>query len=130
MPRFRKALSALLLGALMFAGCSSSRPDADPLSGKWTGHWGPSAERQTAVTVKFEWDGKALTGAVNPGTNEIPFSKAAFQPASGEVALELDGPNSRRETVRYKIQGQLSGTKLSGKFDRGGESGTFEIERQ
>jgi hypothetical protein len=43
--------------------------------------------------------------------------------------MELDGPNSRREIVRYVIEGKLSGATMSGTFDRAGEQGTFRVEK-
>ena len=41
----------------------------DPLSGTWTGDWGPSERDRNQATVELKWDGKALTGTVNPGPN-------------------------------------------------------------
>jgi hypothetical protein len=44
--------------------------------------------------------------------------------------MELDGPNSRREKVHYVIEGKVSGTTMSGTFDRAGEKGTFKINKK
>ena len=49
---------------------------SDPLSGSWKGDWGPSASDRNQVAVELKWDGKALTGTVNPGPNAVPLSKA------------------------------------------------------
>ena len=41
----------------------------DPLSGTWTGDWGPSPGDRNEVTVELKLDGGTLTGVVNPGPN-------------------------------------------------------------
>jgi hypothetical protein len=131
--RFTKLLWTFLAVILLLtANCSSPTPaaGADPLSGTWTGQWGPSPSRQTQVTAELNWDGKSLKGTINPGPNAIPLVTGSFDEQTGSVKMELDGPNSVRETVRYKIDGKLSGRTLAGTFDRGGETGTFKIEKQ
>ena len=84
----------------------------DPLSGTWEGEWGPTTNRQTRVTVEFKWDGTTLHGRVNPEGDGYEFSKASFDSKTGEVRMELDGPNTRNEVVHYKIVGKLSGGHL------------------
>jgi hypothetical protein len=103
---------------------------ADPISGTWRGEWGPTPQRQTDVTVEFKWDGKELRGTVDPGGNAYEFTKASFDPQTNAVKMELDGPNSRREKVHYVIEGKISGRVMSGTFNRGGEKGTFKIEKR
>jgi len=119
----------VLLGGL--AGCGSSKESsaADPLTGTWKGTWGPSATRQTEVTLDLKWDGTALKGVVNPGSGAIDVAKGSFDAQTNSIKMELDGPNSRREIVRYVIEGKVSGTEMSGTFDRAGEKGTFKIEK-
>ena len=125
-------LALCLVSLVIFFGCSSasSSTAADPLTGTWKGEWGPSSDRQTDVTVEFKWDGTVLHGTVNPGGSAYEFTKASFDPKAGDVKMELDGPNSRREVVHYLIEGKISGKTLSGRFDRAGEKGTFRIEKK
>ncbi len=116
---------------LLSSNCSPTPAvSADPISGTWSGQWGPSPSRQTQVTVELKWDGKVLKGTVNPGPNAVDLISGSFSEQTGEIQMELDGPNSSGEVVRYKIKGKLAGTKLSGTFDRGGETGTFNIAKQ
>jgi hypothetical protein len=118
---------------LLFANCSSTTTPAaaaDSITGTWSGQWGPSPSRQTQVTVELKWDGKSLKGTINPGPNAVELIGGSFDAQTGSVNMELDGPNSRGEVVRYKIEGKLSEKTLAGTFDRGGETGTFKIEKQ
>ena len=80
--------------------------------------------------VEFRSEGGNLHGTVNPGPNAIEFSKTSFDSSSGEIKMELNGPNSRGEVVHYAIEGKLSGATMSGTFDRAGETGTFRLEKQ
>jgi hypothetical protein len=130
--RSRVVTVVSLLLCLSFIGaCTARRPaSSDPLTGRWRGTWGPSPSRQTEVTVELKWDGTTLQGIVNPGPTEIQIEKASFDSPTQTVQMELDGPNSQREIVRYVIQGKLNGTTMTGTFDRGGETGTFRIEKQ
>jgi hypothetical protein len=129
-----KATRILLLFFLLIApySCSSVSTSAavDPISGTWKGEWGPTPQRQTDVTVEFNWDGKNLHGTVDPDGNAYEFTKASFDPQTNAVKMELDGPNSRREKVHYLIEGNISGKVMSGTFNRGGEKGTFRIQKK
>jgi hypothetical protein len=129
-----KVLSVCILAALVvLCGCSSattSTAAADPISGTWVGEWGPSPSRQTEVTVELKWDGATLSGTIDPDRRPFELTKASFDPKTNAVKMELDGPNSQRETVHYVIDGKISGTTMSGTFDRAGEKGTFKIQKK
>ena len=43
----------------------------DPVSGTWTGDWGPSLYDRNPVTVDLKWDGKVLSGNVNSGPQKV-----------------------------------------------------------
>jgi hypothetical protein len=123
----------LLATLLLLCGCApaaTSTAAADPISGTWVGEWGPSPSRQTEVTVELKWDGTTLKGTVDPHRTPFELSKASFDPKTNAVKMELDGPNSRREMVHYVIEGKISGTTMSGTFDRAGEKGSFKLEKK
>jgi hypothetical protein len=39
-----------------------------PLKGQWSGEWGPKAS-PSRLLLDIAWDGKQLTGTINPGTD-------------------------------------------------------------
>ena len=125
-------LTVCLLAAMIVgSGCSSATSSsADPLSGTWTGQWGPTPSRQTDVTVALKWDVTTLHGTVDPDRMPFELSKASFDPKTNSITMELDGPNSRGQTVHYVIEGKVSGNAMSGTFDRAGEKGTFKIRKK
>jgi hypothetical protein len=123
-----------VIGLLVSCGHAPDKADQtsseDPLSGNWVGEWGPSPSRQTYVTLELKWDGATLKGTVNPGRNAIELSKATYDPQSQAVSMELDAPGPDRNTVHYVVNGKVSGNTMTGTFDRGGETGTFKIEKR
>jgi hypothetical protein len=105
-----------------------------PLKGTWSGDWGPTKEKQTHVVLEFNWDGKEITGKINPGPKAVPFQKATLDPASWMVHLEGEGKDASGAPMRYVIDGKLENIGsyqrvLSGTWTQGGEKGTFRVVR-
>ncbi len=64
-----KRKMALVIGIALVLGVGIQLfawQGSDPLTGTWKGDWGPSAADRNQVTLELKWDGKALTGTVNP----------------------------------------------------------------
>ena len=51
-----------------------------PLKGSWLGDWGESTTNRNQVFVVFDWDGKVISGAINPGTEMIAVKNASLTP--------------------------------------------------
>src|SRR5437762_10764893 len=68
---------------------------SDPISGTWSGDWGPTRFDRNPVTVNLKWDGKVLTGNVNPGPNAVAIKNGTFDAKtsrSEEHTSELQSP--------------------------------------
>jgi hypothetical protein len=83
------AIMALLL-VLLVSGSSLalSAQEGHPLVGTWHGTWGPNAKERHDVTLVLEFDGKALTGMMNPGPDSVRFDKVTLDPATWSVHME------------------------------------------
>jgi hypothetical protein len=114
---------ALLLAAAAFA----QKPSGDPLSGTWVGDWGPSPSDRNQVTVDLKWDGKALSGTVNPGPIAVPLQKATFDPKTSTVHFEAQAKGHSGQEVHYKIDGKLDKTTLSGTWNHESRKGDFKV---
>ena len=101
----------------------------DPLSGTWSGDWGPTPDHRNVVTLELAWDGSALSGTVNPGPNAIEISGSTFDPATGAVTMGASATNFRGEEVTYTITGQVDGDSMSGSWNHDGGEGDFMISR-
>ena len=52
-------LACLAIAIPMVAQQRAAVANADPLSGTWTGDWGPNAGDRNQVSLDLKWDGKA-----------------------------------------------------------------------
>ena len=116
-------VSFLLIAALAFG-------QSDPLTGTWTGDWGPSARDRNQVTVALKWDGKALTGTVNPGASAVQIEKSTFDARSGAVHMEAKAPVSGGATYHYIIDGKLANGAIAGSWNHDDRKGDFKITKQ
>ena len=128
-------IKAITLACItMFVGLTASvgaqTKTADPLSGTWAGDWGPSASDRNTVVVELKWDGKMLSGTVNPGPTAIALQKCAFDAKTSMVHMEADAKNRRGDTIHYVIDGKLEGATMSGSWNHDARKGDFKITRK
>ena len=102
----------------------------DPLSGTWTGDWGPSERDRNQTTVELKWDGKILTGTVNPGPNAVEIKNATFDPQSGVIHMEADATSRRGSQVHYMIDGKVEGNTMTGTWSHDNRKGDFKIVKK
>ena len=105
-----------------------------PLKGTWSGDWGASKDKRTHVVLELHWDGKAITGNINPGPNAVPLQKASLDADSWMVHLEADGKDPSGKALRYVIDGRLENIGayarvLIGTWSEGGVKGDFRVVR-
>jgi hypothetical protein len=107
---------------------------SDPLTGTWTGDWGPNAADRNTVSVDLKWDGKALTGVVhsiNYQRADVTLQKTTFNAASGAVHMEADVMNPRGgAAVHYIIDGKLANGSMSGSWNHGNSKGDFKLTKK
>jgi hypothetical protein len=119
-----------VLRVLTFAACVLAAANAlaqygHPLKGSWSGDWGPTKAQRTRVLLQMQWDGKAVTGAINPGPNAVPLTRASLDPDTWQVHLEANG---------IVIDGRLENIGsahrvLSGTWTQAGAKGDVRLVR-
>ena len=105
---------------------------ADPISGTWTGTWGPSPSDRNDVTLQLKWDGKALTGNITGGlnvTSPIPLQKSTFDPKTGTVHMEADA-SSRGRTIHYVVDGKVEKGTMTGTWNHDNRKGDFKLTKK
>ncbi len=115
---------------LVIAASAFSKPAADPLTGTWVGDWGPSPQDRNQVTLELKWDGKNLTGTVNPGPNAVEIQKATFDAKKGAIHFEADAKNRRGNTVHYVVDGKVEKTTMTGSWSHDARKGDFKITKK
>ena len=105
-----------------------------PLKGSWSGEWGPTKDNRTRVLIELNWDGKTITGIINPGPNAVALQKATLDPDTWRVHFEAEGRNPSGITVRYIIDGRLENVGayqrfMTGTWTQNSTKGDFKLTR-
>ena len=69
---------ALSITALLAAPVVAQ--EGHPLKGSWIGTWSTNHNQGNDVVLVLNWDGKAITGMINPGTDNIADQERDAQP--------------------------------------------------
>ena len=87
-----RALTAVVIVSLACLGFVAplTAQEGHPLKGSWIGTWGPSQNHSNDIIVILNWDGKAITGTINPGTDDLVVKNATLNPEGWTVHLEAD----------------------------------------
>ena len=108
--------------------------EGHPLVGSWHGDRGPNATTRTDVTIVMDWDGKLISGIVNPGFDQSNMQNAKLNPKDWTVHFEIDMKQKAGNTVRCIVDGKIDKLgsdrrTLTGTWNCGTEKGTFKITR-
>jgi len=109
--------------------------EGHPLKGSWIGNWGPSKAHSNDIILVLNWDGKEISGTINPGTDDMVVKNASLNPEGWLVHLEADGKDATGKAVHYVIDGKIDNLAfrnrtVTGTWKGGSESGPFKIQRQ
>jgi hypothetical protein len=125
------AVAMLALGVL----ASSGAQEGHPLKGSWLGEWEGNSVHGDNILLILDWDGKAITGMINPGTDNMPLTRASLEPNGWAVRLEAEGKDKDGSAVRYVIEGKLENLELpnrslNGTWSSNKGRGAFTASRQ
>jgi hypothetical protein len=105
-----------------------------PLKGSWSGDWGTSKDNRYRVLLELNWNGKEITGTINPGPEGVPLKTATLNPADWTVRLEADRKSEASGVIRYVIEGKVENIGsyyrvITGTWAEGTQKGDFKITR-
>jgi hypothetical protein len=121
---------ALVACLVLAASAFALQSGGDMLTGTWVGDWGPSPSDRNQVTVDLKWDGKMLSGTVNPGPNAVVLQKSTYDPKTKAVHFEADAKGHSGNTVHYKIDGKVDGSAMTGTWNHDTVKGDFRISKK
>ena len=128
MKIFVSLLTLLSLGVWTFA------QEGHPLVGTWSGDWGPTPTHRNQVTIVMNWDGKNVTGVINPGPDAIPMKVVTLDSTKWMVHIEADAKDSSGNPVHFIADGKLDNIlsykrTLAGSWNHGNVKGDFKLTR-
>ena len=108
--------------------------EGHPLTGTWAGDWGPTPTQRTHVTLVMNWDGKNVTGVMNPGPDAITLGSVFLDVTNWTVRIEADGKDQSGKAVHITAEGKLEDIasahrKLMGSWVQGSTKGDFRLTR-
>jgi hypothetical protein len=120
---------------LVFLGAVSGlAQQGHPLTGTWSGDWGPSATQRNQVTLVMNWDGKTVTGIINPGPDSAPLASVYLDVTNWTVRIEADTKDKAGKAVHVSAEGKLEDLAsyhrtIRGTWRQGSTSGDFRLTR-
>jgi hypothetical protein len=130
----RRLVPSIVLLAALRTVTPVLAQEGHPLTGTWFGDWGPTAADRTRLTVVMSWDGKRVTGTINPGPGAIPIGSVFLDLTSWSVRIEADGKDQSGNPTHIAAEGRLeelgsTHRRLVGTWQQGTVKGTFRITR-
>ena len=124
-----------LFVACLVGGSPAVAQEGHPLKGSWIGAWAGNKIHSPDVVVVLNWDGKTITGMINPGTDNITIKNAVLTPEGWLVHFEGDSKDKAGKPITYVIDGKLENLGLPhrsivGTWKSQTEKGEFKISRQ
>lgn len=157
-PRSLTKWSVALLAVAALAPIIAQ--EGHPLKGSWIGVWEKNATHGDDVLVVMTWDGKKISGTINPGTDDMPITNAVLtlpsplpvaskstkgpkggidigegKPSDWKIHLEADAKDKAGKAMKYTIDGEIKDLEMYNRYIVGTWSsqagkGKFEIRRQ
>jgi hypothetical protein len=116
----------VLAAACLLFTTSITAQEGHPLTGTWAGDWGPPGAPRTHITMVMNWDGKVVTGLINPGPDASPLTAVSVDWATWTVRIEAKGivAEGRLDDVGS------SHRRMSGSWSQSGTKGDFKLTRE
>jgi hypothetical protein len=127
----RRAYYFVLLLTIALAALAQQ---GHPLSGTWSGDWGSAPGERTALTFVLNWDGKSVTGIINPGPDSIPLAGVFLDVANWTVRFEADAKDASGKPTHIVAEGKLEDIAsyhrtIKGTWQQGSVKGDFRLTR-
>ena len=116
----RGFMRVLAIAATLAVPATISAQFGHPLKGQWSGGYGKSQENRLLMNV--DWDGKELSGVINPGPNAITIKKVDIDYSDAtawKVKLQGEGKDATGKVVAVTIDGTLENIGAYYKILRG-----------
>src|SRR6516164_4099077 len=130
----QKRFQILCIAACFAMAASAVAQEAHPLTATWSGDWGPTVSQRNHLTLVMSWDGKNVSGVLNPGDNAVQIPSIFLDVTNWTVRIEADAKDQSGKTVHIAAEGKVDDIgsyhrKLSGSWTQGTTKGDFRLIR-
>lgn len=131
-----RVLHVLAFAIVMAIPATVGAQFGHPMKGQWSGEWGPK-DNPNRILLNLDWDGKEITGTINPGPNGATVKSVVFDytnPVAWGVKITAEGKDASGKPVSISVDGKLENlgayTKLfHGTWTQGNQKGEFVVTR-
>ena len=128
-----RAFIAFVALVLALGAGAAVAQEGHPLKGSWIGTWEKNPAGEDVLFV-LNWDGKNITGMINPGTDNITLKNATLDPDKWTVRFEADAKDPKG-AISYVVEGKIENLAMHNRYITGTwksqrGSGAFKIQRQ
>ena len=132
----RRCLVAIVAAVALLAPAGAFAQFGHPMKGQWSGTR-TVAGQESRLLLNLEWDGKAITGVINPGPEAATIKSVTFDytdPSAWVVKISAEGKDAAGKPVQIAVDGKLENigayTKLfHGTWTQAGKKGDFTVTR-
>lgn len=123
-------LGAFAVVGLLAAAGSVFAQEGHPLTGTWSGDWGPTLTDREHITLVMRWDGREVSGLINPGPDSVDLDAVRLDVADWTLRLSASGPDGA-----ISAEGRLEDLEsphrtLRGTWRVGDTEGDFLLTRE
>jgi hypothetical protein len=115
----------VLAAAFVVFTVSARTQEGHPLTGTWAGDWGTPGAPRTHITMVMNWDGKVVSGVINPGPDAISLTAVSVDWGTWTVRIDAKG---------VAAEGKLEDIgsyhrRIVGTWTQSGTKGDFKLTR-
>jgi len=81
-------MRVLLMSLMLLVAAVAHAQEGFPLDGTWRGQRQAGTETPVTIVMVLEWDGKKVSGQIDPGPDSIQIAKAELIPDGWRVKIE------------------------------------------
>jgi hypothetical protein len=85
----------LWLAVVLLSASLGMAQEGFPLDGTWRGERAVAGKVPETIVMVLQWDGKKISGVINPGPSAIQISDATLTPAGWKVSIAAQGPKGK-----------------------------------
>ncbi len=121
----------LLAWAFVAAAMAASAQEGFPLDGTWRGERDAGKDGTQTVVMVMEWDGKQVTGVINPGPKSLTIKEGRLDPDGWKVAISAESKTGQKVSFEGTL-GELGSyhRHIDGIWKEGGRSTSVRMVRE